>query len=180
MEEAFLRLLRKGTITNRVQTYVFYTLVILVIGGNLVLINKDNYEQNLSFILVIAIVFGLYYWFNRYRFKPLSFWIELFEHHPEDLIWVKPITTNHNALLVITYSKSYQFQLYLKDGTNIKIDCPESSKKTFYRLLREHAPHAHVGYSRAIQKVYRKHRERFLQRLNEKGLLRTVKDYGSL
>ncbi len=177
MEESFNDLLRKGTSTNRVQVYVFWTILGLVIVGNLVLINKENFKENLAMIVAIGVVFAVYYWANRHRFKPLKFWIEVFEHHPEELIWVKPITTNHNALLVITFSKSYQYELFLKDGTHVKVDCPESRKKTFYRMLIKHAPHAHLGYSKDVERVYKRHRDRFLARLNEKGLYRTVNDF---
>lgn len=177
MESSFVRLIKRGTSTDRVQSYVFYIILGIVVLGNLVLINKDNYQQNLTFIGVVSVIFGVYYWVNRYKFKPLSFWLNKFENHADEIVWIKPITTNHNALLVITYSKSYQFQVYLKDGTNTKMDCPEGSKKIFYRMLKEYVPHAHLGYSREVAKVYRAHRSRFLQRLNEKGLLRTVNDY---
>lgn len=178
MEDSFKKLLRKGTSSDRIQSYVFYGIWGVVIVGNLAFINGENYKYNLTFPLVISVIFGAYYWFfARYRFKPLKFWIDLFEKHPEDLVWVNPITTEHTAYMLVTYAKSYQFQLYLRDGGSIKIDCPESHKKIFYRMLREYAPHAHLGYSKEVKKVYKRHRKRFLQRLNEKGLLRTVNDY---
>lgn len=177
MESSFVRLIKKGTSTDRIQSYVFFVILGVVVLGNLVLINRENYQQNLTFIVVVGIIFGIYYWFNRYKFKPLKFWLDKFEHHPEEIVWIKPITTNHNALLVLTYAKSYQYQVYLKDGTNVTIDCPEENKKTFYRMLREHVPHAHLGYSKDVARVYSKNRSRFLQRLNEKGLLKTVIDY---
>jgi hypothetical protein len=176
MEDSFKKLLKRGTSTDRVQSYVFYIVLGIVVIGNLTTINADNYRQNLAFAGVITLIFAIYYWFNRYKFKPLKFWIAIFEETPEELIWVKPITTKHQAYF-ITYSKSYQFQIYLKDGTNTKVDCPQSHKKIFYRMLRTHAPHAHLGYSRDVEKIYRRHRKRFLERLNEKGLLCTVNDY---
>lgn len=176
MEESFKKLIKKGTNQNRIQLYVFYAILGVVVVGNLVTINGDNYAQNLTFAAVISIIFAIYYWFNRYRFLPLKFWYNIIENEPDKLVWVKPITTEHKAYF-FTYSKSFQFEIYLSDGTHVKIDCPESHKRIFYRMIGEHTPHAHVGYSKDVAKIYRKHRKRFIQRLNEKGLYNTVEDY---
>lgn len=176
MQDSFKKLLKKGASTSRFQSYVFYALYVLVLVGNLSTINGDNYKQNLTFIGVITVIFAIYYWFNRYCFKPLKFWVDLFESNSQDLIWIKPITTKHRTYFITTH-ETYQFQLYLKDGTNIKLDYKVNEKKTFYRMLKDHAPNAHLGYSRDVEKVYRRHRKRFLESLNEKGLYIKVSDY---
>lgn len=177
MKTEFEALISKGTFSNRVMKIVYMVVGSLVLFGNLATINGENYQQNLTFLVVISVVFGLFYWFNRSKFKPLQFWLDLFYKNSEELIWVKPITTKHTAYLVVTYAKSYQFELYLKDGTHLKIDCPEHRRKVFYNGIKKYAPHAHLGYSREVNKVYRRNRATFLETLKQKGLYRSVNDY---
>lgn len=173
----FEKIIKKGTSKERLHRNIFVGIFSFVILANLATINGDNFKHNLSFSLVMLVILGVYYLFNKRKFKSLDFWLGIFTKHADQIIWIKPITTKHKVYAVITVAETYQFQVYLKDGNYVRVECPKHQKKTFYNGIRKYAPHAHLGYSQEVKKIYRKNKKEFLNLLNQKGLLRTINDY---
>ncbi len=179
LSDEFKLVLKKGTFHNRFFKYMMISVgVIVLLGINYQLVVSGT-TDSLPMLVAMIIVFVPVYWFNRYKFKEVSFWIDVFENRPEDLVWVKPIETSHKAAYVITVAKTYKYELYLKDGTHAIIDTSYKRIEGFYKGIRAYAPHVHFGYSNDIRKLYRKDKTNFLENAKSNGWYRSINDYSN-
>jgi hypothetical protein len=177
ISEEFKTVLKKGTFHNRFFKYMMLSVgAIVLLGINYQFITTGA-ADSLPMLIAMIIIFVPVYWFNRYKFKEVSFWVDVFENRPEELVWVKPIETSHKAAYVITVAKTYKYELYLKDGTHAIIDTSYKRIEGFYKGIRAYAPHVHFGYSREINKLYRKDKKNFLTNAMNKGLYTSINDY---
>jgi hypothetical protein len=177
ISEDFKTVLKKGTFHNIFFKYTMFGVMALVLVGIIVQIIVTGATDSFPMVIAMIIVFVPVYWFNRFKFKEVSFWVDVFENRPMDLVWVKPIDTSHTAAFVITVAKSYKYELYLTDGTHAIIETSHKRIKGFYKGIRTYAPHAHFGYSPEIRKLYRKDKKNFLANAADANLLRTISDY---
>jgi hypothetical protein len=177
ISDEFKLVLRKGTFHNRFFKYMMLSVGAIVLVGISAQFIISGAKESVPPFIAMLLVFGPVYWFNRYKFKEVSFWVNVFENRPEDLVWVKPIETSHKAAYVITVAKTYKYELFLKDGTHAIIDTSYKRIAGFYKGIRKHAPHAHFGYSNEIRKLYRKDRVNFLKNAKVQGIYTSINDY---
>ena len=178
ISKEFKKVLKKGTIQDRIMVIVYVVLFIFVfIAYTVDLILNPDEPQSFGMLIALFIVFGIVYLFNRDKFKGLKYWTEIFEDHPEELVWIKPIETSHTVALVLTVNTSYKYELFLENGSKLILETAKERIPEFYKGIRIHAPHAHFGYSREIKKLYKKDKKNFLKNAKEKGLFRSISDY---
>lgn len=177
MEADYIKILRKGTSQYRVQKVVLYFIIIAVFIGFLLAAFNGVLKENIVMIIIIYAFLGFYYWKNRTDFKPFKYWQDQFEKTPKNIIWIKPITIEHTAYFVFTYSKSYKYEVLLKNGLKMTLMCPEEKKELFKKMIAQYAPHAHFGYSKEVEKLYRKDKENFLRNLTKKDLFHGASEF---
>ena len=134
---------------------------------------KDIVPMLVAFGILGAIVYIMY----RRKLKPASYWIKLIERRPQDLVWIKPTRVKHKMFVVATVAESAQFELFDVHKNVVKIDASAMKKGLIIKEFMEKTPEVHYGYSREIEKLYKKNPHRFVSELKKQDLYFPVKNY---
>lgn len=177
MNEAFKKVLKYGTLKSRMMKYLFLAIIAIGIIISLVEFISTGSTKSFPMLISMTLVFGIIFLVNRHKFKEVGFWINIFENKPKEILWIKPIVTEHKTMLVFTVVSSRQFEIYLKNGVHMKFEVTERRISDFYDGIKEHAPHAHFGYSKEVKKLYNKERALFLDRAKKLGHYNSINDF---
>lgn len=175
MEENFDKLIISSCNSNDNES----TLVIIFLGGFVAAFFYFAVEFHLNILFIpgflIGIIAFLFYRKRAGMFKNGDFWLSMIKDNPENIVWIKPIVTKHTIGYVIPLYDTRQFQILTKDGleTLIKSDTKDEAI-VFFKGLMNYVPHAQIGYSRAINQIYKNNRIGFIESLKEKGLYTPV------
>lgn len=126
--------------------------------------------------LGIGLIIGMITSINRGRKEavPESFWIDMIQNNPDNIVWIKPIT-NKVSVSAIPVMKTYNFVLYTKDKHLLTLFCVSDSElDIFWRGIKTHLTNTHIGYSADIENIYEETPENFIESLKLKELYRPV------
>ncbi len=170
MDAKLYKLLKKGMTSNIIFVYLavvvfIFTIVSVIMSGQL-----EGVEDLLTLILTMGILAAILYYMYRDQFLGPAFWTKLIEKRPEELVWIKPVTTKHKLWYVVTVSESYSVELLTSKGVKTEFAGTKQQLQNLLEAVAVHAPHAHHGYSREVEKIYNKKKRRFAEVLKEEGL----------
>jgi hypothetical protein len=146
MNESYEKLMRKGA--SGAQSEAMMGMVLI---GGIVLVCL-YYSTKSAFVLIPGAIFGAvgYVIYKKFigDFKGPDFWVDMIKNNPDNIVWIKPITTKHTVGLVVTLYKEQKFQLLTADGLAMTMKCDDAmSSQIFIQGLRDHMPNAHVGFT---------------------------------
>lgn len=170
MNQGYIGLLKKGTVQYRVRKVVFQFLVFAVTVGGGISLLKGQLWSNIVMLLIMYLILGVFYWSHRSEFRPFSYWINIIENEPEQVVWLKPIQIDHTAYFLVTYARSYKYELFLKNGDKLKVMCPNDKREDFVQIFQKYTPHVHFGYSKKVAKFYQKDKSTFLENIKNAGI----------
>lgn len=162
------------------QRFPFYSLVVLALLLPLVPLFKGNsfeVKDAVTMPLSLLIVAGGYYLFSHRKMKSASYWVKKINESPEELLWLKPISVKHKLGYVLTIAETPRFELYDNQNNRVKFDLPTTKRGLVLKELMEKIPNAHFGYSKEVEKAYRKHRKEFIAALEKDGNYFPLKNY---
>lgn len=169
LEVLYTEILKKGTLQYRIQKAVFFILIVALTIGVLYSLVSGIILDTVIMFLIMYLILGVFYLRNRSIFKPIRFWTNIIENKPEEVVWLKPVEVQHTAYFLITYAKSYRYELYLKSGDHLNIMCPNEKREEFVQLFQKYTPHIHYGYSSAVAKLYKSDKNLFLKNVKASG-----------
>lgn len=118
------------------------------------------------------------YWRFKGDFKGASFWIDLLQSQPENIVWIKPVITKHTVGYVFTLYQERSFELYTHDGLRLRLQIDSlQNHRLFFDAIQTHLPHAHIGYSEEVDSLYRLDKPGFIQNLQDKQWYRPIADF---
>ena len=79
--------------------------------------------------------------------------------------------------VVMTVAKTAQFELFDKEKNVVNIDSSIMRKGLIIREFMDRLPDIHYGWSKEIEKIYKKHPDNFIEELKKRDLYFPVKDY---
>ncbi len=162
------------------QSFVFYALVLVGVGLLVLLIFIGNAEpQEFAMVIAVAIVAGMYYLFNHRKLRPASYWIKKINENPQDIVWIKPISVKQKLGYVLTVAETPRFELLDNKKNTLKFDVPIAKRGETMQQFKEQLPRAHYGYSKEIEKIFRKRPELFIDELQKNGWYFPVSQYES-
>ena len=158
----------------------FYSLcaIFLIFISTFVLWVKQDYYP---FLILSAISFvgGFYsYSKNKGSFKDQKYWLSLMKNHPEDFVWIKPITVKTTLGFVLTINVENHFEIFLKNNTSIRLNCSGIlENKKFLEGVRHYLPHVHFGYSREVNEIFSHSAYKFTEELKSQNLYTPIDVY---
>jgi hypothetical protein len=169
MNETYEKLMRKGASGAQSEALMGMALI-----GGIVMICL-YYSTRSAFVLIPGAIFAAvgYFIYKKFigDFKGPDFWVDMIKNNPENIVWIKPITTKHTVGLVLTLYKEQKFQLLTADGMAMTMKCDKPiDAQIFIQGLRDHMPNAHVGYTAQIQSAYKRSQSTFIETLKSLGV----------
>lgn len=136
----------------------------------------------IPFLFIPAVIFGgigyLIYKKLPGDFKGSDFWVDMIKNNPENIVWIKPITTKHTVGLVITLYKEQKFQMLTANGIFVTMKCDkENEAEIFLNGVKNHMPNAQLGFSHQIKNIYKQDPSQFIENLKQKGLYTPISSF---
>ncbi len=136
----------------------------------------------IPFLFIPAVVFvGIgYLIYKKFPgdFKGQDYWINTIKNNPDNIVWIKPITTKHTVGLIVTLYKEQKFQILTSDGLSVTLKCDKAlDAQILLHGVQTHMSHAQLGYSHQVKNLYKKDAVLFLQNLQQLNLYTPITSY---
>ncbi len=156
--------------TSLISSLIFLILLISIL--TFISTRNENVHQSIILGLWLGIIISIFTLFrNTGFFSGSNFWIEMIKNEPENIVWIKPIVEKLTIAHIITLDTTKKFQLYTIDGRKLEIICDsEIDLKMFFKSIKENLPHAHIGYSMEVLKLYNQSPLNFINTLKQKNI----------
>jgi hypothetical protein len=93
-------------------------------------------------------------------------WMKRIKFMPDSIVLITPILEKHTMLFLIEVDKKYKFQIHTNEGKSLIIDCTNNNdQQVFFEGVKDHFPHAHLGYNYEIKQLYEKNPADFLRKI---------------
>ena len=176
MNESYENLIRKGT--QGAQNEAMSAMGLLGVIGLICL----YYSSKSIFVLIPLVIFGAvgYFVYKKFSgdFKGGDFWVNMIKNNPENIVWIKPITTKHTVGLIVTLYKEQKFQILTADGLFVTMKCDNSiDSQIFLNGLREYMPHAQLGFTHQIKRIYKQGPKQFIENLKQQNLYTPISTF---
>tara|TARA_B100000809_G_C14940053_1_gene460058 strand:+ start:302 stop:841 length:540 start_codon:yes stop_codon:yes gene_type:complete len=176
MNELYEKLIRKGT--GGAQTEASYAM--LLFGGFILFFVYWGFK--IPFLFIPAVILGAigYLIYKKFSgdFKGGGFWMDMIKNNPENIVWIKPITTKHTVGLILTLYKEQKFQILTADDISVTIKCDKSiDSQIFLNGIKIHMPHVQLGFSHQIKSIYKQNPKEFIENLKQQNLYTPISTF---
>ncbi|MDR2948572.1 MAG: hypothetical protein LBV71_05135 [Prevotella sp.] len=155
-----------------------FIIICFAIAALLIYVGKEMSSSYSLYPIALGIGFiiGVIIRINRTRKEavPDSFWIDLIQNNPDDIVWIKPII-DKTSVAGITLLKTRDFIFYTKDKYRLTLYCvSDNDLEIFWKGIKTYLPNTHIGYSVEIKNLYEDNAETFIKSLKSNGLYMPV------
>ncbi len=170
MDVTLYKLLKKGSTSNIIFVYLAVGVFLFAFGSMVFSGQVNGWTELLTLIATMFALGGILYYVYRDNFLGPSYWTKLIEKKPEELVWIKPITTEHRAYYIVKFGESFSIELYTNRGVKTEFSGSQQELYALLTAISQHAPHVHYGYSKKVEKIYKRKKRLFAEALEKEGL----------